>query len=165
MLHINHIIVPVDFNDHSVSLGEYALDHAHAVNAAEVTFIHVTKPLPDNLDYTTPILSQLEDSLRELASEKMDAFLSKIHSEGTKCTGVVLSGEVGESIITYAKENDADLIIISTHGFQGIEKILLGSVADRVIKGAHCPVLVFNPYRGERGYDVCKPLNSCVQIV
>ena len=50
----------------------------------------------------------------------------------------------------------ADLIVLGTHGSRGIEKILLGSVAERVLKRAACPVLVVNPYRGEQGYRITR---------
>ena len=51
-----------------------------------------------------------------------------------------------DSIVAYAKEKEADLIIIGTHGRKGIEKIMLGSVAERVIKHAPCPTLIYNPH-------------------
>ena len=70
-----------------------------------------------------------------------------------------------DAILAYGRDQGADLIVIATHGSQGIEKVLLGSVADRVIKGASCPTLVFNPFNKARGYEVCKPLNSCIQSV
>jgi len=63
--------------------------------------------------------------------------------------------------VAFARDNAVDMIIMATHGAKGIEKILLGSVADRVLKRAHCPTLVFNPYRGEQGYQVTlNPENS-----
>jgi nucleotide-binding universal stress UspA family protein len=63
------------------------------------------------------------------------------------CRGEVLSGEPAEAILTFADQHNADMIILSTHGAQGFEKILIGSIADRVIKGAGCPCLVFNPFK------------------
>ena len=64
-----------------------------------------------------------------------------------QCKTKVAVGYVVDSIVEYAKGENADLIIIGTHGKRGLEKVLLGSVAERVIKRAHCPILVMNPYR------------------
>jgi nucleotide-binding universal stress UspA family protein len=66
------------------------------------------------------------------------------------CTGQVINGEPVEKIVEVAEEKDADLIIISTHGAKGLEKILLGSVAERVLKRAHCPVLIMNPFKKQK---------------
>jgi nucleotide-binding universal stress UspA family protein len=59
----------------------------------------------------------------------------------------VVTGDPVDRITEIAKEKNSDLIIISTHGAKGLEKILLGSVAERVLKRAHCPVLVMNPFK------------------
>jgi hypothetical protein len=66
---------------------------------------------------------------------------------------VVLSGSIAETVIAHVDEQKADLVVLSTHGAQGIEKVLLGSVADRVIKGVNCPCLVFNPYKNRWRHD------------
>ncbi|MBV5318446.1 MAG: universal stress protein, partial [Desulfobulbaceae bacterium] len=68
-------------------------------------------------------------------------------------------------IVEYAEKQATDLIIMATHGAKGIEKILLGSVAERVVKRASCPILLFNPYKGERGYTISAPINATIQPV
>jgi nucleotide-binding universal stress UspA family protein len=149
MQEIRQVIVPVDFNEHSDTLAEFAFYFADKMNA-KVTFVHVMKHLPDYSDFEQS-LEQLEHNFLIHAEKKMVDFLEKIQSRGRNCSGQVLSGVAADAIIAYAKEKEGDMIIISTHGSQGIEKILLGSVADRVIKGAHCPTLVFNPFKGKIG--------------
>ena len=57
----------------------------------------------------------------------------------------VVIGDTVDTIIESAKNHD--LIIIGTHGYRGLEKILMGSVAERVVKNSPCPVLVYNPYK------------------
>ena len=164
MQEIRHILVPVDFNQHSDSLAEYALYMAKKLDA-DVIFIHVVRPLLDYSDYELDTLKTMVNVFHDHAEKKMAAFLAKIQRDGQDCSGLVLRGEVADSIIAYAKEKTVDLIIISTHGAQGIGKVLLGSVADRVVKGAHCPTLVFNPFKGTSGYEVCSPMNTCIQPV
>jgi nucleotide-binding universal stress UspA family protein len=164
MQEIRQIIVPVDFHQHTDTLADFAL-HVAGTLDAKVTFIHVMKHLPDDIDYTPETRKQLEKSFIVYADKKMAEFVGKMKEKGPGCTGEILQGEVADAIIAYAQEKGADLIVISTHGAQGIQKVLLGSVADRVVKGVHCPILVFNPFKGERGYEVCSPLDSCIQPV
>ena len=162
---LHHVLVPVDFHHHSHALADLALDMAEKLGAAGVTFLHVLPRLPDVSDYKPDTFEQLEAGFLTRAEGRMTAFLGPLRNRGKGVTGTVVGGETSEAIIDYARDHGFDLIVIATHGAQGIEKVLLGSVADRVIKGAPCPVLVFNPFRKERGYEVCKPLGSCVQSV
>jgi nucleotide-binding universal stress UspA family protein len=87
----------------------------------------------------------------------MTALLDKIKAVCPDCSGEVLAGNVADTIVAYVSDKDVGMIIMATHGAQGIEKVFLGSVAERVIKRAHCPTLVFNPYKGERGYKIDAP--------
>ena len=63
------------------------------------------------------------------------------------CTGEVIIGDPVGKIVEIAKMKNGELIIISTHGTKGLVKMLLGSVAEHVLKQAHCPVLVMNPFK------------------
>lgn len=164
MLEIRHVLVPLDFHQHSQALADLALFMTEKLVAEKVTFIHVLHPLPDYSDYTPESLKQVEANFLAHAEHKMTAFLATV-SGRAHVNGVVVCGDTADAILAYGRDQGADLIIIATHGAQGIEKVLLGSVADRVIKGASCPTLVFNPFNTARGYDVCKPLNSCIQSV
>ena len=161
---IRHIMVPIDFNKHTDTLAEFAIYIANKLNG-RVTFVHVMMKLPDTMDYDPHALAKIENSLLEQTEKQMTAFLETVRSKCLECDGAVIKGEITDAILAYAADYKADLIIISTHGAKGIEKILLGSVAERVIKGAPCPTLVFNPFKGDRGYEVCSPLNSCVTAV
>ena len=76
---------------------------------------------------------------------------------------VVQIGDPAKNIVQYSEDHPTDLIIIGTHGAKGIEKVLLGSVAERVLKRAGCPTLVYNPYRGERGYRISTAIGEAVQ--
>jgi len=158
---IRSMIVPVDFGSHAEKLADFACYMANKLNA-KPTFVHVVRTVPDVTDFDAEISAQLEGQILLLAEQKMTAFMKAIKKKFLECEGDILRGDIVDAIIAYAKEKNADLIVISTHGAKGIEKILLGSVADRVIKGAPCPILVFNPFKNERGYEVCSPLTSCV---
>jgi len=64
-------------------------------------------------------------------------------------TGKVLTGDVAEEILTFAAKKKVELIVMGTHGYKGLERIMFGSVADKVVKTACCPVMTINPYREE----------------
>ena len=148
MREIRQIVAPVDFNRHSDVLADYAFYMAKKLGA-RLTFIHVVKQLPDYSDFDAATLQQLEQNFVAHAEKKMAEFMEKIHRNGQECTGEVLYGNVADAIIQYAHDKEIDLIVISTHGAQGIEKVFVGIVADLIIKGAHCLTLVFNPFKGE----------------
>ena len=81
----------------------------------------------------------------------MEQFAEEHRSEFTRLgvTDVrhtVLMGDVAEQIVDYASEIRADLVIMGTHGYKGLEKIMFGSVADKVVRSALCPVTTINPY-------------------
>ena len=74
--------------------------------------------------------------------EFVEEFFKSVISPKTK----VLIGDIAEEIIKYIKANGINLVIIGTHGRKGMDRIILGSIADRVIKSAPVPVLSVNPY-------------------
>ena len=67
----------------------------------------------------------------------------------TEVTSKVLAGDVAEEILKYAARKKVQLIVMGTHGYKGVERIMFGSVADKVVKTACCPVMTINPYREE----------------
>ncbi|WP_051553650.1 universal stress protein [Desulfobulbus elongatus] len=165
MLDIRHILVPIDLRVHTPALADVALAMANRLGAERTTFLHVLPHLPDLSDYLPDTLARLDEGFRAHAEEKMTAFLDSVRDRAAHIDGVVVDGETAEAILARARADKVDLIVIATHGTKGIEKVLLGSVADRVIKGAPCPTLVFNPFGDTRGYEVCKPLSSCIETV
>lgn len=96
-----------------------------------------------------PYVQECEDKLLAIAKERMSNLLADNKERSPECTGEVVTGEPVDKISEFAKSKNADLIIISTHGAKGLEKILLGSVAKRVLKRTHCPVLVMNPFKDQ----------------
>lgn len=89
----------------------------------------------------------LTKDLEQQAEERMAALVKKYEQRENGAGGNVVVGDASNEIIKYAKVQNADMIIIGTHGARGLEKILLGSTAERVVKKAPCPVLVFNPFK------------------
>ena len=147
---IRQVIVPVDFAQHTDKLAEFAICIANKLDA-KVTFVHVVQEGEYYSDYDSSSSEEFEARIQNKVEKKMAAMIEKNKTSCPGCTGVLLSGDAVECIVEYAKDQEGDLIVMATHGSKGVEKILLGSVADRVLKRADCPTLVFNPYKG-KGY-------------
>jgi nucleotide-binding universal stress UspA family protein len=147
MLNITKIIVPVDLDKNTDKIVDYALFMAKGLDA-EVILFHVVEFLAQgemalgNLGY-----DDYNTRRREDAENQMNELVRGAAGKCRKCSSKVVIGDTVDEILDLAKAEDAGMIIIGTHGKRGIEKILLGSVAERVLKNAHCPVLVINPYK------------------
>ena len=104
--------------------------------------------------YAEKNLPAMREDLRNAAKERMDAFI-ETHKEEFNALGVstingeIISGDIAEGIVNYASWANAQLIVMGTHGYKGLNRLLLGSVAEKVIKTACCPVMTINPYRME----------------
>jgi nucleotide-binding universal stress UspA family protein len=77
----------------------------------------------------------------------MKSFTAETLNGSVPHSTAILSGDVVEEINRFAGEAKADMIVMGTHGYKGLDKILFGSVAEKIVKTAPCPVLTINPYR------------------
>jgi nucleotide-binding universal stress UspA family protein len=144
MKDIKKILAPVDFSENSQKVLESAVFFAGKCEA-ELHVIYVVQSFEDYSGFFvphTPII-KFEEEMIQSAEKKMEDFLQG-HREAT---AKVLSGDVAEEIVDYASRAGIDLIVMGTHGYKGIEKIMFGSVATKVVKSAPCPVLTINPYK------------------
>jgi nucleotide-binding universal stress UspA family protein len=147
MVEIKKIVTPVDFGKNTDKLVEYALYVADKLSA-QISFFHVVEPYSTgDMMLGSPSFGELEQKRKADAEQRMANLVQDKENEDRRCFGKVCSGDVVDEIVAFAREEKADLIIIGTHGAKGLEKILLGSVAERVLKNAHCPSLVMNPYK------------------
>lgn len=146
MREIRQIIVPVDFQSYTDEIVEFAVGIASKL-AAKIIFFHVVESVEYYFDFIPTYLTLNDEETLAHAQKKMSALIEKNKETLAGCTGTVSSGDVVDTILEYTQDGGMDLIIMGTHGARGIEKILLGSVADRVIKRAPCPTLVFKPQR------------------
>lgn len=149
---INRIVTPIDFSDNSRLIADSAAFMAGKYGAA-LDLIFVVQNFEDYSGFFVPQMHvpNLEDELMSSAQERMERFAVEHREEFTRLgvTDVkhtVLMGDVSEQIVDYATEIQADLIIMGTHGYKGLEKIMFGSVADKVVRSALCPVTTINPY-------------------
>ncbi|HEX2749469.1 MAG TPA: universal stress protein [Verrucomicrobiales bacterium] len=137
---IEHILVPIDFSEGSESALCCALEMAEKFGSSLILF-HVLTPLPapvsdEGLPDTTST-----DAFRQSAQKELDN-LAQLIGTRIKVRTKVAAGVAWNEIVQFAKDDHASLIIMSTHGRTGIRHAFLGSVAERVVRHAGCPVLV-----------------------
>lgn len=145
MKDIKKILCPVDLSENSVELAEYASTLGKAFGA-EVCVLYVAPTLSQYVGFHVPP-SSIENFVGEIvdgAVKNMEKFVAENFS-GVKASGKVITGYAAEEILHYATEIDADLIIMATHGRRGIDRILFGSVAEKVVKNAIQAVLTIHP--------------------
>jgi nucleotide-binding universal stress UspA family protein len=136
---IKTILVSTDFSDYS----KKALDNAIALAktfGARIVLIHAV----DALSYVVSESLQWEkvyDGLSETIRPMLDKQIKEIENEGIPATSDLIQGVPYEQIVKKAGEIKADLIVMGTHGRTGVRHLLLGSVAERVIHLAPCPVM------------------------
>ncbi|XCN71821.1 MAG: universal stress protein [Candidatus Electrothrix aestuarii] len=153
MQEVQTIITPVDFSDNADMIAQSAAYTAGKFGA-ELHLVFVVQNFEDYSGFFVPPvnLPNLEEELLKSAQQRMDEFISEKEKDFQEA-GVsavhrkVLTGDVSEEILDYAKEINCNLIVMGTHGYKGLERIMFGSVADKVVKNACCPVMTINPYR------------------
>ena len=144
----NRILVPVDFSAHS----DLALRHATTLAdrfGATVEVLHVVEdPFVSgawSTGVSVPNIPELLTDLVKAARAKLDDMKAAAASKGLRLTATVLTtvltGEPADSISDYARTGEFDLIVMGTHGRRGVSHALIGSVAERVVRKAPCPVL------------------------
>jgi nucleotide-binding universal stress UspA family protein len=145
---IKNILVPVDFSENSQKILQSASFLAKKCEAA-LTIVFVVQSIEDYSGFFVPHIpiSQFEEEMVEGASNKMKAFLVENLDASVTASSKVLIGDVAEEILKFAEAEKFDLVIMGTHGYKGLEKVLFGSVAEKVVKRSPCPVLTINPYK------------------
>ncbi len=140
---LKKILVPVDFSEASEVALRYGKAFAEAFGA-QLHVMHVFEE-PVVPAWTTegyiPALQSVREELEKRARQKLEETLSDDERGKFDAQLVLKTGTPFVEIVRYARENDIDLIVIGTHGRGPIAHILLGSVADRVVRKAPCPVL------------------------
>ena len=136
---IKRILCPVDFSESNASVNQYASMLAQSTNAS-ITYFHAF--LPDTA-YGAPEYFDSELEEKRLLKELEEKFTPTI--KGIESSHVVEFGSPSDQIVIYAKENDIDMIVLGTHGRTGLLRVLMGSVAESVVRHAECPVLAIKP--------------------
>ena len=150
MREIDKIVAAVDLGTHTDKIVDYAISLAKMFSA-RLSFFHVAQLYETYAEVELvgfPTVQRAEKEIHNFAEKKMAQLVANCTGKCPRgCTGKVGKGDVVREIIAHAEQEKADLIIIGTHGAKGLDQILLGTVARRVVKRAPCPVLTLNPYK------------------
>jgi nucleotide-binding universal stress UspA family protein len=141
------ILVPLDGSELAEGVLPWVCSLV-ACTGAEVTLLRViTYPHYDYLMADPTLVVAVRENMETEAQEYLDRVTDELHAQGlqVKTHLSASSGPVADTIIDYAEGAGIQLIAMSTHGRTGPARWFLGSVADRVVRGARCPVLMFRP--------------------
>lgn len=149
-MQIKKVLVPVDFSTDSLRAAEYAKNFA-APFGAQLVLLHVIEPIyyasPADMYAASPNLALLIEEQRKAAQAQLEQLAQKLSGQGAKVQTLLKSGSPAQVIADTAKRIKADLIVMATHGRTGLAHVLLGSVAERVVRLATCPVLTVRRLR------------------
>ena len=142
------IIVPIDFSDCSKRALEYAAATARA-HSSKLTILHVfeesfVKPYV-NAANSEEEANEIIKEIERVNDSKYDEFLKTIGLEGVDYEKLLIKGIPETEIVEIAMEQQANLIVMGTHGRSGIKHLLIGSTAEEVVRTVHCDIIIVKP--------------------
>ncbi|HUH00585.1 MAG TPA: universal stress protein [Kofleriaceae bacterium] len=147
----SRILVPVDFSPQARNAVEYALILARHFGA-DVQLLHVW---PETIvPATWGQAAVLDEFAQTQAGKEMRGYLEELEGSGIRVLGRLEPGDPVETIVRVAAEEHCDLIIMGTHGRTGLSHFLHGSLAEKVVRLASCPVVTLRVPDGELGDEV-----------
>lgn len=134
----DHILFPTDGSDGADTALEHAVDHARRYDAT----LHLLYVVEENVPMSNVGAAELVEALREEGTRIVADARTRAEASGVDAVReTVETGSPYRTILEYADDHAVDLIVMGTHGRRGIDRYLLGSVAERVVRTADCPVL------------------------
>jgi universal stress protein A len=146
---IQHILVPIDFSDSSLNALRYAARLASKLRA-RLTVLYVVPADYGWLEIGKEASREYDETLQSQAAERLRALAENQLPKSASIDLEVRIGRPAEEIVAAAAESKANLILLSTHGHSGLDRLLIGSVADRVARLAPCPVFLMRPGKPSR---------------
>ena len=139
---LERILCPLDFSEFSARAFEYALSLArHYKSKLLIEHVLHLAFSADPSYINAEAMDKVSHGLSAFAREQLADFLRKHPSKGIEIESFVEEGDVTDSILAFAQAQAVDLIVMGTHGRHGVDHILLGSVTEKVLRKARCPVL------------------------
>jgi nucleotide-binding universal stress UspA family protein len=144
----HNILFPVDFSEASPKIAPWVIDITKRYDSKlHLLFVARSFKYFDGV-YVPPVSIQtFEHEIIEGGEKQIEEFARTYCGDFPVCKTRVVLGDAAEEIIKYIKSEGIDLVIMGTHGRKGLDRIIFGSVADRVIKMSPVPVMSINPYR------------------
>ena len=147
---ITTILVPTDFSEASGHALRYACGLAEALGAS-IHVLHTVEMVHIAAGYMElyPPPQEYFDELEKAARSNLAATLTAEATERFRAAFVLRSGSPAQEILVYLKEHsEVDLVVMATHGRGGVARLMMGSVADKVVRAARCPVLTVREVEG-----------------
>jgi universal stress protein A len=148
MMEIRGILAPTDFSDFSKQALQEALELAQTFDA-KLLLLHVVEPPPYPVEGLGLSPSSLEvnllDDLERMANIELAGVLPEAQRTGVEVGRHVVVGTPYRKIVEVAEAERVDLIVMATHGRTGLSHLVMGSVAERIVRTAPCPVLTIRP--------------------
>jgi nucleotide-binding universal stress UspA family protein len=159
---VKTILVPTDFSEGA----QTALEHAKAlakVFKAKIVVLHVIETLADTMTETvqrvdtdtmvrsmsqSPQLMDVYALVQRAVEPALDQLVQDLQKDGVSSTRGLVQGTAYEQIVAHSQAVGADLIVMGTHGRRGVSHLFMGSVAERVVRMAPCPVLTVRSPHG-----------------
>ena len=136
---IERLLVPLDFSEHSMTALRYAKDLAHRYEAS-LQLLHVVEIQTYPTLYG-PVATVFDiNDFKGVSLEAMDRAMERLGGEPVEYDKYVLGGRAATEIAAFAKEHGSDIVVISTHGLSGLERLLTGSTSEQVVRLVECPV-------------------------
>ena len=136
------ILHPTDFSGCAAQAEATAVDLARQLDGELVLFqVLVETPLYAEGLLNMPAVQRVYDAQRKWSEETLEARAGDLRQRGIKASWRVQVGVPFEEIVRVAEEERADMIVMGTHGRSGLNRVLLGSVAERVVATSPCPVM------------------------
>jgi nucleotide-binding universal stress UspA family protein len=137
-----HFLVPMDFSADSDWALDYAITWAKQLQA-RLTLLHVIHVMPTGVgDMASGLLTSYMQDLEADAKQAMERYRQQVQEAGLEVDIVIEHGLPFQGIVDAARDRQVDLIVTGTHGRTGLQHVLLGSVAEKVVRLSPCPVLV-----------------------
>jgi nucleotide-binding universal stress UspA family protein len=138
---VTHILIPIDSSDTADDAAEYGADLASRLGA-DVTLLNAYSlnivATPDAVFAPTP---EELNALRQAALAHLEAVATKLTRPGLSITCATREGPASDAILEFARQQKVDLVVMGTHGRRGVAHLVLGSVAEQVLRRSPCPVL------------------------
>lgn len=140
---MKNIAVGIDFSDLAEPVLEHAAELAKALGA-HLHLVHIYAPEPDFVgyaEYAYPGVDEREEELRE-EKNKIREWIDDLKSKGIDASGYMREGDTVHGLLEFVEKREASMLVIGTHGRGIVERLLLGSVAEGIIRHATLPVVV-----------------------
>lgn len=140
----SRIVCATDFSEPAEAAWRAAQDLART-HDADLVLVHAFVDLPTYPEVAIGQVHVVWEEQRRWVQQQLDERVAAARSRGIRARASVVTGSAAEAVVDAAARERADLVVVGTHGRTGIERLMLGSVAERIVRTAACPVLVIRP--------------------